>query len=477
MKGVQARRRDDGFRQSVPTEQWVTNPVRNRVEIASDYLLERCCEAEWEELEQNPYPDDEGLEERLQAVVRALNGTMTFGGETSPTPESLASKEMQEPEHDSAAPTAAQAVYLQAANDYLYWLLEDWDWVREYRTNIPTAMTEQEMVDFLLSPLSQVLSFDDFRELGLSPTTTCGRATITKQWREPEPGVTKADRERARRRGRPLEVLFTEFAVEVDGPDGKIIPLTIQRKGAPETFSYYSSLLDEDEEGLAKAGGRKIEGFLRFDQGRLGDREAYPDFPFFSFMAYPQSVGGETNGLANTIRENDFCNHFDSNLRFILMHERRGPLFSLHQSSRGPYVPQWQTWMHTHSHLVVPHWIMPEELADFWRRARPDKARERRMPSAANTELFRFVLYNTPLGSEPQWASLARGGSELSGEGVTRDKLYKVYHSVLRALFPEHPSKQVRANIRPWPRLPDPLEGEGAEGETPPGGWMETETE
>jgi len=457
-KAVQARRRDDGFLQPVPAGQWLANPVRNRVEIAGNYLLEKCCEAEWEELAQNSYPDDEELEGKLLAVERALNGMMTFGGDAALISESLLDKEKQEPDQDPAGPTAAQAYYVQAATDYLYWLLEDWDWVREYRASIPDMMTEQEMVDFLLSPLAQVLSFADFRQLGLCPATTRGRAAITKQWREPAPEVTKASRELARRRGKPLETLFTEFAVEVDGPDGTIIPLTIQREGAPETFEYYSPLLDEDEAVIVKAGGwRTKEGYIGFDTGSLGDRETYPTFPSFSFTAYRRSVGGETYAIADTIRENEFCDNLGSNLRFLLMRVRV-PLLSLHRYTRGTFVPQWRTEMRTSSHVTVPHWMMPEELAEYWRQARPKKARERRMPSAANMELFRFVLYNTPPGSEPRWAYLARGWGQLGYEGVTRDKLYKVYHSVLGALFPEHPSKQTLANIRPWPRLPDPLD-------------------
>lgn len=267
--------------------------------------------------------------------------------------------------------------------------------------------------------------------------------------------MTKADRELVRRRGKPLETLFTEFAVEVDGPDGTIIPLTIQREGAPQTFGYYSPLVDEDEAVIVKAGGWKTkEGDIGFDKGSLGDRGTYPTFPSFSFTAYRRSIGWETYAIADTIRENEFCDDLGSNLQFLLMRVRV-PLLSLHRYSRGTFVPQWRTEMRTSSRVTVPHWMMPEELAEYWRQARPKKARERRMPSAANTELFRFVLYNTPPGSEPPWASLARGWNQLEDESMTRDKLYKVYHSVLEALFPEHPSKQALANIRPWRCLPD----------------------
>lgn len=448
-KAVQARRREDGFRQPVPPEQWAANPTKNKLDIAGNYLLEKCGEAEWEELAQDPYPDDTELEDKLLAVERSLNGMMTFGGGAILTPERLLSKENREPDRDLAAPTATQAYYLQAATDYLYWLLEDWDWVREYRTNIPDEMTEQELVDFLLSPLPQVLSFADFRRLGLCPTTTHGRITITKQWSEPRLKLSMAEQELIRRRKRSSDSLFTEFAVEVDRPDGTIIHLTLQREGEPETFDYNSSLLAEDEAVLVKAGGWKTaEGYIGFDRGGRGDWETYPTFPRFSFTVYRRSVGWETYALADTIRENGFCDDLGASLRFLL---RRAmvPLFGAHRYSDGPYIPQWQTEMRHQSHLTVPHWMMPEELAEYWRQTRPKGARERRMPSAGNTELFRFVLENTPPGSEPQWASLARWRSQYSGERVTRDKLYKTYHSVLGALFPEHPSKQGLANILP----------------------------
>jgi len=458
-KAVQTRRCDVGFRQAVPMEQWAANPVRHRLEIATKYLLERCCEAEWEELAQNPYPDDEELEGKLQAVERSLNGMMTFAGETAPAPESSASPERPEPNRDRETLTTTQAFHRQAATDYLYWLLEEWDWVREYRANLPDAMTEQEMVDFLLAPLSQVLSFEDFRQLGVCPAAARGSVVITKQWRKPKPHVTMAERELARRRDKPLEVLFTEFAVEVNRPEGTSSHLTIQREGTPEIFGYDSPLLDEDEETLAKAGGWMKEGYIGFDPGGLGDRDFYPDFPHFTFTAYPKSVAGETYALMDTLRENEFCNDLSANLRFLLMRVRV-PLFSLQQYSRGTFVPQWRAEMRTQSQVTVPHWIMPEELADYWRQVRPQKARERRLPSTENTQLFRFVLLNTPPGSEPRWASLARGWNELSGEYVTRDKLYKTYHSVRDALFPDHPSKQRLENIPPWLAFPHQPSGE-----------------
>ena len=457
-KAVQARRWDEGFRQPVPTEQWAANPVRDRLDIAVSHLLGRCGEAEWEELAQDLYPDDEELEGKLLAMERALNGMMTFAVETAPPSGSLSPQGRQEPEEDAAAPTATQAFYLQAATDYLYWLLEDWDWVREYRANLPDAMTEQEMVDFLLSPLSQVLSFADFERLGLCPATTRGRIAITRQWQAPPLERAEAGQKAERGTNVSDDVLFTEFAVEVDRPDGTIIHLTIQREDAPENFGYYSPLFDEDEAAIVKAGGWITkEGYIGFDQGSLGDRGTYPNFPSFFFTAYRRSVGWETYALADTIRENGFCGNMDSNLRFLLMRVRV-PLLSLHRYSRGTFVPQWRTEMQTNSNVTVPHWMMPEELAEYWRQVRPKNARERRMPSAANTELFRFVLYNTPPGSEPPWASLARGWNQLEDESITRDKLYKVYHSVLEALFPEHPSKRMLADVRPWPRLPDSLD-------------------
>lgn len=98
--------------------------------------------------------------------------------------------------------------------------------------------------------------------------------------------------------------------------------------------------------------------------------------------------------------------------------------------------------MPTCTTLHIPNWMLPEDLAEYWQQVRPQNARERRLPSSSSIEMFRFVIEKTPPGTQPKWSSLVRAWDQGHEIPLTRDKLFKVYHSVLKAFFPHHPSKQ-----------------------------------
>ena len=445
-RAIAKRRRQEGFSQPVSSQQWSAAVVRRHLEEASGYLIRNCCEAEWNELAVDPHPEDDGLETALQSINRALNGLMTFPEEpfTSKEPRSA---ECQKEYHEPNAASAQEATF-QAATDYLHWLMESDSWLQEYRANLLRALTEQEMVDFLLSPLTQVLSFQDFHDLGLCPLTTQGRVTLIKQWGTPRSALNKGQQELVRRGKASPTTLVSEFAVELDTPEGDTIHLSIQRVGEPDTISYealmFARMLNGDwgsEAELSECGGfRTEEGFICFHKGGLGDRESYPTFPRFTFVGYPNSICSETYGLNITLRENEFYADEAAALRFLLMRVS-SPLYHVQYYHDSIFVPQWQGFMESKTVLTIPNWILPDDLADYWRHLRPKAARQRGMPSAENVELFRFVLHNTSPGTEPQWAYLARGWSDINGLVLTRDKLFKVYWSVLGALFPDHPSR------------------------------------
>ena len=455
-RAIARRRRQEGFSQPVSSQQWSAASVRRHLEEAGRYLVRNCCEAEWKELAADPHPEDDGLESALQSVSCALNGLMTFPEKPFTSEESRSAerhkKDHEKEDHEPSAASAQEANF-QAATDYLHWLMESDPWLQEYRANVPMALTEQEMVDFLLSPLSQVLSFQDFHDLGLCPLTTRGRVTLVKQWETPRAASNKAQQELVRSDKTSASTLVSEFAVELDTPKGNTIHLSIERLGEPDTISYvapvFARMLNgnwdgnwESEADLSESGGfRTQEGLIGFHKGGLGDRESYPTFPRFTFVGYPKSICSETYGLNITLRENEFYAEESAALRFLLMRVS-SPLYRVEYYHDSIYVPQWQGFMQTKTVLTVPNWILPDDLADYWRYIRPKSARQRGMPSAESVELFRYVLQSTLPGAEPQWASLARGWSEKYGAVMTRDKLYKIYYSVLYALFPCHPSKQ-----------------------------------
>ncbi len=447
-RAIAKRRQQEGFSQPVSSQQWSAAPVRRHLEQASNYLIQNCCEAEWKELAADPHPEDDGLETALLSVSRALNGLMTFSNEPFTSDGSRSAehdKEDQEKQDHETGAVSAQKVNMQAATDYLHWLMESDNWLQEYRANLPRALTEQEMVDFLLSPLTQVLSFQDFHDLGLCPLTTQGRVTLVKQWETPKSALNKAQQELVRRGQLSSNTLFSDFAAELDTPEGDTIHLSIQRVGEPDTISYCARMYDVDlgsQADIQECGGFQSEdGSVHFPEGGLVDRKSYPTFPFFTFVGYPKSICSETYGLNITLRENEFYSNESAALRFLMMRVNSS-LYSVQYYHDSIYVPQWDGFMQTKTVLTVPNWVLPDDLADYWRQIRPKAARQRRLPSAENVELFRFVLCNTSPGTEPQWTWLAHGWSEINGAGLTRDKLFKVYWSVLNALFPGHPSKQ-----------------------------------
>ena len=441
---IHKRRREEGFCQPVSSQQWAATSVRRHLEEASCCLIQNCCDAEWKELAADPHPEDDDLEGALQSISRALNGLMTFSEEVSIHSEEPLSLERQEPDHKPAA-VPAQDANSQAATDYVHWLMEADPWLQEYRANIPRALTEKEMVDFLLSPLSQVLSFQDFHDVGLCPLTTQGRVTLIKQWETPKSAPNEAEQEFIRRGKVSLNTLISEFAVELDTPDGDTIPLSIRRFGEPSVISYgswlFDAMLSGDWEKLTQAGGFRTEGgIICFHEGSLGDRDSYPTFPQFTFTGYPKSICSEAYALNITLRENELYARESAALRFLLMRVS-SPSYGVQYYRDSIFAPQWQGSMETRTVLTIPNWLLPDDLANYWRQVRPKAARQRRLPSAENVELFRYVLQNTSPGTEPQWASLACLWSDRNGIVLTRDKLFKVYQSVRDALFPGHPSR------------------------------------
>ena len=437
---INARREQDGFLKPITVQQWSEESVAKAV-AASIHLVENCCEAEREELAQDPYPDDNALELGLQAISYALNGLMAF---TEPLlqRQDISPSTIQAEKVEPLTVMAGQQVQCAAASEYLHWLLEADEIVQRYRAHFPQGLTEQEMVEFLSSPLAQVLSFSDFEQLALSPFATQGEVLSISQRETPRVSVTKAQQEIARTRHEPVATLVSKFLVEVKKPDGTTIRRTIERRGRVKTMGYLSWAIEAGPDALAGAGGFRDGDFYCFHTAGLGDRDYYPAFPVFSFSGYPGSICSETFGLMTYLLENDFYPDQSAALRFLLMGVRSS-LFKLAGGiADSIFVPAWGGTMGTKSVLYVPNWVLPEELADYWRQVRPAGARERRLPSAVSMQMFRFVLKNTSPGTEPQWSSLVRQWQQETNKAMTRDKLYKTYHSVINALFPCHPNKE-----------------------------------
>ena len=259
-RAVQARRSQEGFLQPVSFQQWESKRVEKLLEQAICYLVQHCCEAEQESLTGNPYPDDTGLELALQAIGEALNGMMMFAEDASERPVKNDTESKASSLSDPSSLRTDQDDNLQVSSEYIHWLLEADEWFQEYRMRVPQVLTEQQMVDFLMSPLTQVLSFADFKDMGLCPITSRGQVKLLRQWEEPMPRATLAEREIARRKNRSVNILVSEFAVEIDLPSKTTIHLTRERRGHTETLHYRSWLLGQDSQTLEEAGGYEREG-------------------------------------------------------------------------------------------------------------------------------------------------------------------------------------------------------------------------
>lgn len=443
-KVIQDRREEDGFTQKISQFEWSSLSVCQKVTDAGNYFVENCCEADAEDLLQNLRPDDFNLEDALRDIERVLNGLMAFKAEKDDgKDDGPAKRENFMPPSKKThkdipiAQTAEQSEYASTALNYLYWLIEGDEWTKDFRRNLPFPLTEKQMVDCLLSPLTEVLSFEDFRSLGLCPICTTGRVSLKRENKIAAENLSKAQEPLIRIKNHDYSITTYEFEVEVDRPDGTVALLTITRTGKMETMQYRSNVID----GTWWHPNRSATGDTTpmiwqevFCDGLL-DRIRYPDTPNFNFRFYPGSIGWDVHGYCDTLLENQFYTDFDLALRYLLMFQRSA-LYEFSASQSSIYVPQWHNSLGGKYRLTIPAWVLPEELADYWRQIRPRGARERSLPSVAYMEIFNFVLDNSVPGSLFKWAELARTWSECQKTTMTRDRLYKVYISVLKALFP-----------------------------------------
>ena len=444
---VQVRRLESGFQQAIPAESWAAAAVQRALRQAAEYLTMQCCQADRELLSAESHPDDDDLEAALQAVERALNSLMTFGVPT-PAPEREEKlKEEYRPISGNAQAehiAAGQEAYPEIAATYLRWLLDRDSWIGGFRNRFPQSLTEKELIDFLRSPLSQVLSFKDFDEIGLCPLTTTGR--VLSEQRTPD-GVPVPGSEAAKslEKTRQFEETWVlqEFIVEMDCPDGTTVCHTVQRIGKPGQMRYRVAGLDwwwQNVDTMADA--KAVEWIWgKFAPGvALAERSLYPNFPHIHLEGVCGSITYEAYAICSTLRDNNFYSDMNEALRYLFM-EAIFPSTQFQCYRDALFVQEQQTTITGSYHLTVPPWALPEEVADYWRRVRPIMARERRLPTAEHLSLFLFVLRNTSVGSEPRWAELARLWGREQGQSMTRDRLHRTFARVRDALFPPREPK------------------------------------
>ena len=434
---IQKRRAEEGFTQQISGTQWLSEAVNQKVNSASDYILENLCDAECEELAQVLRPDDLDLEEALHKIECELNRLMTFAPDATVRTKDHTIEPWLDPKQIAVRQSVDQAVYTHAATDYLHWLIEGDDWTKDFRCNIPAGLTEKQMVDFLLSPLTEVLSFSDFRSLGLCPVSTQGRVSLKRQDTSPRVGLTQAQEMLVITGVQSAETTTYEFDVEIDRPNGNTEFLSVTRTGVIRKLKYCSNSPVHCRRNVRDmAGKEEVQWVPKHPFGdSLTDQSRYPGFPYFTFRSFPESVAWEVSGYCEMLVDNDCYHSEDTALRYLLMQERTLEL-GFSASADSIYVSHAAAILRGRHTLIVPPWILPEELADYWRQVRPKAARQRRLPTVESVELFCFVVNNTLPGTEPKWSSLVRNWNTDGRKALTRDKLYKVYHSVRQALFP-----------------------------------------
>lgn len=470
---VQGRHWQRGFKGNIPSYVWEDTVLSHLLETTAQYSADNFCkdvysEPEWERWIACGEADDELLEDKLQVIEERLNGFLSFDTQASkqqaePGAFHTETDKKTSPKHEQqrlieddvteycngrrpgAPPESHRRV--EAIRHYVEWKMEGDSLVQEFRKNLALTayLWENEAIDFLSAPLTRVLSFRDFRDLGLSPTTARGKIISTRKLRDTIDATTYGWYQ-------SLELEFTdgpvyEIVLEIEMPDGTKKRHTVQRSGKPDQIIYKAAGVDPVAErknwhSYLHVPGYQWYAFMR-DQDAPVDEKRYPGFSHIRLTGYYDSVFQETLEVCITLENRELFPDWGSALRYLLT-----PIRSL----RAPFQHRRDFYHFADGYAPLPRSIhltleataTPEEVSEYWRKVRSPQARKRGQPSARSLELFRFVLANTPPGTklgppngEVQWERLVADWRRTRKESLRRDTLARTFASVLAALLLE----------------------------------------
>ena len=349
----------------------------------------------------------------------------------------------------------------QAVSEYLKREMERSGYARQFRDTYlgGRLLDEKEAWKCLVSPLWQVLSLEDFQDLGLNPITAVGELAEPLESVNPSESPLFAKVSQAvGNTALPDRIIF--IGVEIAGGNGSVIPKTYERDAgsyaciAPPTgawgaFAQPLFLVNPQCEGPLNIPS-EAKMMLRQEEG--GRDAAAPHYVegFVRGSARTGSVCGDAITACAALQAN-FCIDAWDALRFLLTGiapsvlpgrmqiydyevscpvmtrmpdiEGKAPLFS----ADGPVA------------LLLQPWVSPEMVYHFWRWHLGVGSRGM-SPLRKNLELFRFVLAETSSDRTFGWTRLSKRWNREQNTQMTPSDFRKAFTRVEADLFPNRKS-------------------------------------
>ena len=357
---------------------------------------------------------NEQLIERVTLLERELGVAGLHKPKTS-----VVEIELMQTQLVNASPTHLDLA--DAAARFLQWHMDRDGYVSWFRHSFSKGqlMNESECWDILTNSVLQLLSFVDFEEVGILPSEMMGKLLSGEL---------------------DIKNNMIQGEVEFNLPDGSVIRKTYKKEYIP-------------------AGPEEVWAQTLYS--RVSYRHPYyspacSEIPYYKergiskgLTSVSTSVISEASSTANVLSDAYRIDFWDA-IRFLLT--GIPPSLKPISAREIRYKPTRTTYSSDDEDIMVDlelfnsagpisltfqPWLMPEEVADYWRGIRSKAARKRKMPSEEYLAIFRFVLDNTP-DRRPRWTLLAKQWGDIQGNECNSDTLRKVFNVVRAALFPSY---------------------------------------
>ncbi len=315
-----------------------------------------------------------------------------------------------------------------AASKFLAWHMEQDGHVQRFREAFSEGrlLGEQECWECLTASMLATMSFNDFEEMGILPVNAVGHLVENSGLIYPESnGGQKVQAE--------FEMLL---------PDGGTVTKKVDKDYEPNGPEEVLAQTLYSRVSYRPSSTGLIPANVPYYQRRGSDRRV-------ESLCY--SVISEALSTADFLSDAYRIDLWDA-LRFLLT--GIAPDLEPVTGREVQYTPIRATYNGAEEDviwdgerfraagpmgLMVQPWVMPEELAQYWRDKRAEGARKRAMPPQKDIDLFQFVLDNAAPGpeSKQRWQKLSNRLQTEQGIKCTGSKLQKVFQRVGKALFPE----------------------------------------
>ena len=439
-------RREAGHNRPVPEEIWQVPTVKNALAAALSAV----------ETDQPDFEFDYTLAEKTTALNKAI--TMEYERRAL-EPRGAAEHFPQRhlPRRDKggsgiAHGTPAERHCGQAVAEYMAREMEQDDKVRQFRSDFlgGELLTLEEAWAILNSPLHQLLCFYDFGELG-SPWAFWPGTIVPFVEGAGELPLPLRDHEVKLRKIFPhdhwAETDETWFVVKTEAPgcEGVERSIIVSRHSAA-LRGCYPLITEREFRGEA---GPLVEPPLEQFESPWGP--AGQEYTEQWMAATNASVVDHITDLAFDLMGCDWPISLGDALRFLLtgmppyvppvsvnIVTRTPDLYRETANEADPDHVSWELvdgeMPLTRAVLFVQPWVLPEALAEFWKKTRIGVSRT--MPLVHNVLIFRFVIKNTPPGQPFQWQLLADNWNAEQGQSLSRSTMQLIFTRTRASLLP-----------------------------------------